>query len=146
MVAINQQKVIRDSLARFNLSDGYPVKTPMVSGWSLPLKDPLLLSDDASRYRSMVGTALQAVGLVHFSNGKTRYFLCRRPAVQAHEQPHTCSDDGCRATPAVSKAYCKYKTRLHDRCTTTHSDETYLKSSSRSVLRQRLGHMPGHTA
>jgi hypothetical protein len=55
IIAINQQKLIRDKLARFNLPDGYPAKTPMVSRWSLPLNDPLLLSDDASRYRSMVG-------------------------------------------------------------------------------------------
>jgi hypothetical protein len=58
IIAINQQKLIRDTLTRFNLADGYPVKTPMVSGWSLPPKDPFLLPEDASRYRSMVGTAL----------------------------------------------------------------------------------------
>jgi hypothetical protein len=58
IIAINQQKLIRDTLTRFNLADGYPAKTPMVSGWSLPPKDPLLLPDDVSRYRSMAGTAL----------------------------------------------------------------------------------------
>jgi hypothetical protein len=58
IIAINQQKLIRDTLIRFNLSDGYPAKTPMVAGWSLPPNDPLLQSEDASRYRSMVGTAL----------------------------------------------------------------------------------------
>jgi hypothetical protein len=58
IIVINQQKLIRDTLTRFNPADGYPVKTPMVSGWRLPPKDPLLLPDNASRYRSMVGTAL----------------------------------------------------------------------------------------